>query len=281
MADPPNPDAAQRVERLEREVRLLQKKLARSDANRQLIEQAKDRFDALSRGVIAELEKAQEELRRAKEVAEEATRMKSDFLANMSHEIRTPMNAIIGMAHLALRTELDARQRDYVTKIQLAGQHLLGLINDILDFSKIESGHLTVESVAFELENVLASVSDFVSEKAAAKGLELLVDVDARVPNDLRGDPLRLGQVLINYASNAVKFTDEGSLVVRVQLAEEDVSSVLLRFEVEDTGIGLTPDQIDRLFQSFSQADYIDDAQIWRHWSGARHQQTAGASHGR
>ena len=222
MADPPNPGAAQRGERLEREVRLLQKKLARSDANRQLIEQAKDRFDALSGGVIAELEKVQEELRRAKEVAEEATRMKSDFLANMSHEIRTPMNAIIGMAHLALRTELDARQRGYVTKIQLAGQHLLGVINDILDFSKIESGHLTVESVAFELESVLASVSDFISEKAAAKGLELLLDVDARVPNDLRGDPLRLGQVLINYASNAVKFTEEGSVVVRVQLAEED-----------------------------------------------------------
>ena len=255
MADPPNPDAAQRVERLEREVRLLEKKLARSDANRQLIEQAKDRFDALSRGVIAELEKVQEELRRAKEVAEEATRTKADFLANMSHEIRTPMNAIIGMAHLALRTELDTRQRDYVTKIQLAGQHLLGVINDILDFSKIEAGHLTVESVAFELEKVLANVSDFISEKAAAKGLELLMDVDPRVPNDLRGDPLRLGQVLINYASNAIKFTDEGSVVIRVRLADEDEPLVLLRFEVEDTGIGLTPDQIERLFQSFSQAD--------------------------
>ena len=254
MADPPNPDAAQR-ERLEREVRLLQKKLARSDANRQLIEQAKDRFDALSRGVIAELEKVQEELRRAKEVAEKAARTKADFLANMSHEIRTPMNAIIGMAHLALRTELDARQRGYVTKIQLAGQHLLGLINDILDFSKIESGHLTVESVAFELEKVLANVSDFISEKAAAKGLELLMDVDPSVPNDLRGDPLRLGQVLINYASNAVKFTDEGSVVIRVRVADEDEPSVLLRFEVEDTGIGLAPDQIERLFQSFSQAD--------------------------
>ena len=124
--------------------------------------------------MIAELEKVQEELRRAKEVAEEATRMKSDFLANMSHEIRTPMNAIIGMAHLALRTELDARQRAYVTKIQLAGQHLLGVINDILDFSKIESGHLTVECVAFELEKVLANVSDFISEKAAAKGLVIV-----------------------------------------------------------------------------------------------------------
>ena len=281
MADPPNPDAAQRVERLEREVRLLQKKLARSDANRQLIEQAKDRFDALSRGVIAELEKVQEELRRAKEVAEEATRMKSDFLANMSHEIRTPMNAIIGMAHLALRTELDARQRDYVTKIQLAGQHLLGVINDILDFSKIESGHLTVESVAFELEKVLANVSDFISEKAAAKGLELLMDVDARVPNDLRGDPLRLGQVLINYASNAVKFTDEGSLVIRVRLAEDGRTLGAPAFR--SRGHRYRPhSRSDRTVVSVVLAGgYVDDAQIRWHWSRAGHQQTAGAAHGR
>jgi two-component system sensor histidine kinase/response regulator len=225
------------------------------DITRSPIDTDKGEQVVLAMRDITQRRQVQEELRRAKEVAEEAARMKSDFLANMSHEIRTPMNAIIGMAHLALRTELDARQRDYVTKIRLAGQHLLGIINDILDFSKIEAGHLTVESVDFELEQVLASVSNFISDKAAAKGLELLMDVDPRLANDLRGDPLRLGQILINYASNAVKFTDEGSVVIRVRLAAEAEESVLLRFEVEDTGIGLTPDQIERLFQSFSQAD--------------------------
>jgi two-component system, sensor histidine kinase and response regulator len=251
VSDIPIADSA----RLERQLRLLEKKLLRSEVNRELIEQAKDRFDALSRGVIAELEKVQEQLRRAKEVAEEATRMKSDFLANMSHEIRTPLNAVIGMAHLALQTELDARQRNYVTTIRQAGQHLLGVINDILDFSKIESGHLTVESVDFELEKVLSGVTDFIAERAAVKGLELLVDVDPHLPPAFRGDPLRLGQILINYASNALKFTDDGSVVIRVRLAEHGEDFVLVRFEVEDTGIGLTPEQIGRLFQSFSQAD--------------------------
>ncbi|RPH56212.1 MAG: response regulator, partial [Acidobacteria bacterium] len=181
--------------------------------------------------------------------------MKADFLANMSHEIRTPMNAIIGMAHLTLRTPLDARQQDYVTKILGASQHLLGIINDILDFSKIESDRMTIESVEFELEKVLASVTDFVSEKAAAKNLELLVDLDGRLPQGFRGDPLRLGQILTNYASNAVKFTEQGSIVIRIRQAESSEDDILVRFEVEDTGIGLAPDQIKKLFQSFSQAD--------------------------
>jgi two-component system sensor histidine kinase/response regulator len=173
----------------------------------------------------------------------------------MSHEIRTPMNAIIGMAHLALRTSLDAAQHDYVTKILGAGQHLLGIINDILDFSKIESDRLTIESVDFDLEKVVAGVTDVIAHRAASKNLELLVDLDARLPAGFRGDPLRLGQVLINYASNAVKFTEEGSVVVRVKQVAESERDILVRFEVEDTGIGLTPEQIGRLFQSFSQAD--------------------------
>ena len=183
--------------------------------------------------------------------------MKSDFLANMSHEIRTPMNAIIGMAHLALRTELDARQRDYVTKIQHAGQHLLGVINDILDFSKIESGRLTVETVDFELEKVLGSVSDFISEKAGAKGPGTAHRCrSAACPNELRGDPLRLGQVLINYASNAVKFTDQGSSGDQRAAGRGGRTDRCSCVSKSRTPASASPpEQIDQLFQSFSQAD--------------------------
>ncbi|MBT3292371.1 MAG: hypothetical protein HN380_33950, partial [Victivallales bacterium] len=171
----------------------------------------------------------------ARQAAEASAQTKADFLANMSHEIRTPMNAIIGMAHLAMRTELNPKQKDYVGKIHSSGQHLLGIINDILDFSKIEAGKLEIEAVDFCLDDVMDNVSSLIGAKAAEKNLELLFDVQSDVPANLRGDPLRLGQIIINYSNNAVKFTDEGEIVVRVLKQEEIDDDLVIRFEVQDT----------------------------------------------
>jgi two-component system sensor histidine kinase/response regulator len=199
-----------------------------------------------------------DEMRRATALAEDAARTKSNFLANMSHEIRTPMNAIIGLTHLVLQSDLSTRQRDYLEKIHTSSNHLLGIVNDILDFSKIDAGKLRVESAQFRLDSVLDNISGLIADNADSKGLEFIIDVAPEVPDSLVGDPLRLGQILINFANNAVKFTQEGEITLSVQRdAQFSISDgrVRLRFEVRDTGIGLSQAQTAQLFQSFTQAD--------------------------
>jgi PAS domain S-box-containing protein len=204
---------------------------------------------------ITDRKELEHELAVAKEQAETASRTKGEFLANMSHEIRTPLNAIIGLSYLATRGEAPPRTRDYLDKIKSSAQALLGIVNDILDVSKIEAGKLTLERTAFSLDEVLTHLADVIGHKASEKGLELLFSVPRELPQELYGDPLRLGQVLLNLAMNAVKFTDKGQVVVGVEEARREGDRVWLEFSVTDSGIGMTQDQLNRLFQAFSQAD--------------------------
>lgn len=207
---------------------------------------------ATARDVTAEQE-ARQRLQADKEAAESLARARSEFLANLSHEVRTPMNVILGLSHLVLKTELNERQREYFGKIEKSSQHLLAVVNDILDFSKIEAGKLNVEHAHFELERLLDSVTNLIGDKAAAKFLTLSFDVARDVPIQLVGDALRLGQILINFANNAVKFTDAGGILIRVIKTDETPQDVQIRFEVSDTGLGIPSDALDTLFEGFQQ----------------------------
>src|SRR5262245_28184591 len=204
---------------------------------------------------VTQHKRSEEALRLAREAAEAASHAKSSFLARMSHEIRTPMNGVLGMTELLLETGLSSTQRKYAETVQRSGQNLLGIINDLLDFSKIEAGKLELEHADMDLRQTIEDVVDLLAERAHVKGLELACSIPSGLPVHIKGDPLRLGQVLTNLVGNAIKFTEQGAVVIRVAALEDAMRRVTLRFEVSDTGVGISPEAQSRIFEEFSQAD--------------------------
>ena len=226
------------------------------------IQRLKETQDSLT--IYAEeLRKMTVELEKAKEVAVTASEYKSRFLANMSHEIRTPMNAIIGLTYLMRQTALNERQSDYLQKVETSGKSLLAIINDILDYSKVEAGKIQLENVDFRLDELLHNLASILSVNISDKDIEILFSIDNTVPTQLNGDPLRLQQVLMNLLGNAIKFTQKGEIVLSTRVMQKTENNIELEFSVSDTGLGMTKEQMDHVFEAFTQADTSTTRRFW------------------